>query len=76
MKDVYQYKGYWTKIRYSIPDGKWTGRIEGISDFVNFYGDMPDGVEKEFHNAVDDYLKFCDEVGKVPEKPDMGDLGC
>ena len=29
-------------------------------------------VEKEFHCAVDDYLIFCSEVGKEPEKEYKG----
>ena len=29
-------------------------------------------VEKEFHEAVDDYLEFCKEVGKEPDKEYKG----
>ena len=27
-------------------------------------------LENEFHKAVDDYLKFCKEIGKAPDKAD------
>lgn len=74
MQEVFEYKGYWTKIRYSIPDGKWMGKIEGISDFVNFYGKDSDDIEKEFREAVEDYLEFCERVGKQPEKPNMEEM--
>ena len=48
------------------------GKIEGINDFVNFeYADIQN-VEKEFHEAVDDYLEFCKEVGKEPDKEYKG----
>ena len=26
-------------------------------------------IEREFHNAVNDYLDFCKEIGKKPEEP-------
>lgn len=29
-------------------------------------------IEKEFHEAVDDYLEFCKEVGKEPDKEYKG----
>ena len=29
-------------------------------------------VEREFHEAVDDYLEFCKEVGKEPDKEYKG----
>ena len=76
MKDFFEYKGYWTYIRYSIPDGKWTGKIEGISDFVNFYGKYPEDAEVEFREAVEDYLEFCQRVNKEPEKPVREDNAC
>lgn len=31
---------------------------------VNFYADTPREVEKNFHEAVDDYIDFCRETGK------------
>lgn len=33
---------------------------------------MPKRIEEEFRNAVDDYLEFCKEVGKEPEKEYKG----
>ena len=48
------------------------GEIEGINDFVNFECADIQNVEKEFHEAVDDYLEFCKEVGKEPDKEYKG----
>ena len=42
--------------------------IEGIHDYVDFEAEDVASVEQEFHSAVDDYLAFCEEVGKVPER--------
>lgn len=35
--------------------------------------DSIENIEKEFRNAVDDYLDFCKEVGKEPERPQMSE---
>ena len=48
------------------------GVVEGINDFINFESSEISGIEQEFHNAVDDYLAFCSELGKKPEKEYKG----
>lgn len=73
MKDnVLEYKGYHTKVEYISESRSLRGVIEGISDYVDFETDDPAAVETEFHQAVDDYLSFCEEVGKAPEKEYKG----
>ena len=46
----------------------------GLQDVVTFQGTSVDQLEKEFRVSVDEYLRFCAEVGKVPEKPFSGKL--
>lgn len=71
-ENMLEYKGYHTLVRYCAEDGVLRGVIEGINDYVDFQtGNIAD-VEKEFHCAVDDYLIFCSEVGKEPEKEYKG----
>lgn len=65
---VYEYKGYHTIIQFDTETCKWHGKIEGINDYVNFENDNMSKIEMEFHLAVDEYLKFCQEVGKKLEK--------
>ena len=72
MKSVLEYKGYHTKIEFDSDDMVLRGKIEGINDFVDFECDDPKNVEKVFREAVDDYLQFCEEVGKEPEKEYKG----
>ena len=59
-----EYKGYRAAVKFDDESGRWIGRIEGINDFVDFEAEDISGAEKEFHNALDDYLGFCNEVGK------------
>lgn len=67
-----EYKGYHTVVRYNATDGTLRGIIEGINDYVDFQTTCIADVEKEFHCAVDDYLIFCEEVGKKTEKEYKG----
>lgn len=70
--NILEYKGYHTKIEFDSEDFTLRGKIEGINDLVNFECDNINDVEKNFHEAVDDYLEFCKEVGKEPDKEYKG----
>lgn len=70
--NVLEYKGYYTEIEYSVEDNVLYGKIEAINDLVMFDSESASEIEKEFHDAVDDYLAFCKEVGKEPERPYKG----
>ena len=55
-ESMLEYKGYHTVVRYNATDGTLRGIIEGINDYC----------------AVDDYLIFCEKVGKKTEKKYKG----
>lgn len=59
-----KYKGYHTNVQFDAESMKSYGKIEGISDLVNFECSDMNQVEKEFRAAVDDYLEFCAKVEK------------
>ncbi len=71
-KNVLEYKGYHTKVEFSTEDMALRGKIEGINDLVNFECESVKEVEKAFQEAVDDYLDFCAEVGKAPDREYKG----
>lgn len=70
--NVLEYKGYYTRIEYDTEGLVLRGKIEGINDLVTFECEDTKKVEEEFHKAVDEYLNFCKEVGKTPEKEYKG----
>lgn len=72
MNDILEYKGYWTRVKYSAEDKILYGTIEGISDLVNFECDNSAEVEAAFHEAVDDYLAFCADIGQEPDRAYRG----
>lgn len=64
-----RYKGYSARPEYSTEDRVFYGAILGISDMVDFQSDSAEDLEDAFRKAVDDYLEFCAEIGKAPQKP-------
>lgn len=68
MNNILNYKGYSAKILYSAEDNLLYGKVEGIADLIIFESDDVKKIEREFQIAVDDYLAFCEQVGKEPDK--------
>ena len=56
-----KYKGYIGSVSYSEPDKVFFGEIEGINDLVTYEGESVDELTASFHEAVEDYLIFCEE---------------
>jgi predicted HicB family RNase H-like nuclease len=72
MSDVMNYKGYFGTVRYSEEDEVFYGKIAGINDLIMFEGASVKELKNAFHEAVDDYLETCKEIGKEPQKPFKG----
>lgn len=72
MNNVLEYKGYYTRVEFSADDNVLYGKIEGIRDLVTFECEDVKDLEKEFHEAVDDYLAFCADIGQEPDKTYSG----
>lgn len=68
------YKGYTAEIEVDIEAGILFGRVIDIKDVVTFKGKTVEEIREEFHNSVDDYLGFCEELGEEPDKPFSGKL--
>ncbi len=72
MENILKYKGYTAKVEFSAEEGLLTGTVLGISDLIIFQSESAKDIEKSFHDSLDDYLAFCKEVGKKPEKTFSG----
>ena len=62
------YKDYIGSVFFSEEDGVFHGKIIGLSDSISFEGESVKELTEDFHNAVDEYLEFCANAGKQPEK--------
>ena len=72
MKNYFEYKGYIGTVEMSPEDEVFYGTIQGISDLVTFEADNFTELKEEFKTAVDDYIQFCEDCGKEPEKTYKG----
>ena len=68
------YKGYLGSVAFSEKDNVFFGKIEGINGLVNFEGESVKELTDAFHEAVDDYLAYCEEEGIEPDKSYSGVL--
>ncbi len=65
-----RYRGYTTNVKYSKEDDLYYGKIEGIKDLVNYESEIKDGmkgIKKAFEEAVDDYIKFKEDLDEDTE---------
>lgn len=69
-----KYKGYLGSVGFSEKDQVFYGKIEGIDGLVNFEGDSVKGLTDAFHDAVDDYIVYCEEAGIPAHKSYSGSL--
>ena len=72
MANTIEYKGYIWSIEYSSEDKCFFGKLEMIEDLVTFESDNAHDLEKNFHNAVDEYVETCIELGREPQKTYKG----
>lgn len=68
------YKGYKGSIEESIEDKCFYGRILFITDLIIYESETLNGLEKEFEEAVDEYLEACLAADKTPEKTCTGSI--
>ena len=68
------YKGYTGKVSFDGHFEIFHGEVCGLRDVVTFQGHTAKQIKKAFRDSVDDYLEFCEELGKEPDRPFSGKL--
>lgn len=66
------HKGYTGSIEYSVEDNLLYGKVYGLQGLISYEGKTGKELEKDFKEAVDQYLNECKAEGKTPEKPFKG----
>jgi predicted HicB family RNase H-like nuclease len=69
-----EYKGYIGAIEFDPSIDAFHGRVLGLQDVVTFQGRSLDELRREMAESIEDYLEFCAEVGKDPERPYRGEF--
>lgn len=68
------YKGYTGTVEFDEDDMVFHGRVVGIGDIVTFEAETAADLIQAFRDSVDDYLDFCRQKVKKPEKPFSGNI--
>ena len=67
-----KYKGYFGRVEYDEEAEIFFGRVINIDDVITFESESAKEIKQAFQDSVDDYLEFCAELGKEPNKPYSG----
>lgn len=59
MQDVLKYKGFIGSVHFSVDDGIFFGKIEGVNDLVTFEGSTVDKLENSFQYMVEAHINDC-----------------
>lgn len=70
-----EYKGYVSgPIDFDPEDGTFSGTVAGLADVIHFEGTTREELLSSFQESIDDYLAYCQEVGKTPDRPFSGKM--
>jgi predicted HicB family RNase H-like nuclease len=67
-----EYEGYHAKIEFNQEDQIFVGHVLGINDSINFHGQSVQELTIEFQNSVKNYVDYCVQIGKEPEREFKG----
>ncbi|MHB1225879.1 MAG: type II toxin-antitoxin system HicB family antitoxin [Gemmatimonadaceae bacterium] len=66
------HRGYAGLVEYDDEARLFHGEVVGTRAVLTFQGTTVDEIEQAFRDTVDEYLVWCAERGKEPEKPYSG----
>jgi predicted HicB family RNase H-like nuclease len=70
--NVMTYKGYHGNFEYDEDADIFHGQVMNLTDVITFQGHSIDELKQALADSVEDYLEFCADEGKAPEKPYSG----
>ncbi|MGC8551043.1 MAG: type II toxin-antitoxin system HicB family antitoxin [Acidobacteriaceae bacterium] len=74
MTGTINHNGYTGSVEFNEEDGLLHGKLLGIRDAITYEGKDVRSLTRNFRQAVDEYLAFCEAEGKTPDKPFKGSL--
>lgn len=74
MMNATTYKGYTARVEFDPRDNIFWGKVLGITDSITFEGATVAALTRDFHNAIDSYLKDSAATGRPAQKPASGKM--
>lgn len=69
-----EYKGYMGIFEFDPESDTFHGTVINTNDVITFYGSSVAELRREMRHSINEYLAFCREQGRAPEKPFSGKL--
>ncbi|MGC2855587.1 type II toxin-antitoxin system HicB family antitoxin [Novispirillum sp. DQ9] len=70
-----EYNGYTAgPIDFDEETGTFSGVVIGLNDVIHFEGSTAEELVTAFRGSIDEYLAFCAERGREPDKPYSGKI--
>ena len=66
------YQGYIGTVAFDEEADIFHGEVVNTRDVITFQGRSVDEIRTAFRDSVDEYVKFCKERGREPERPYSG----
>jgi predicted HicB family RNase H-like nuclease len=66
---ILEYQGYRASVEPDIDAGILFGRVLDVTTVITFAAERVDEIVERFHEAIDDYIEWCQEDGIEPEAP-------
>lgn len=69
-----KYKRYRGIVNYDNDAKIFHGNVIGLNAVITFQGTTVEEIEQAFKDSINDYLEWCEERGKTPERTYSGNL--
>lgn len=69
-----EYKNYVGHVTFDDDADFFHGEVINTRDVITFQGQSVKEIRQAFQESVDEYLAWCEERGKIPDKPFSGKL--
>ncbi len=66
------YQGYSAKVTFDPDAEVLHGEVIGLRDVITFQATSVEALKEAFRDSVDDYLAWCAELGREPERAYAG----
>lgn len=69
-----EYKSYVGQVSFDDEANIFHGEVVNTQDVITFQGRSVEEIRQAFCESIDEYLEWCKERGKTPDKPFSGKL--
>lgn len=69
-----EYKGYVGHVSFDDEANIFHGEVVNTRDVITFQGKSVEEIREAFRDSIEEYLEWCQERNKIPDKPFSGKL--